>query len=324
MEERAGPISVLFACDANYAPHAAACMASVLHNSPARFEFKVVASGDPLAFAERLQRSLAGQDRATLEVIRFQAPAGIHFPLPYHLTLETYFRFWIGDMFPSRSRAIYLDPDTIVTCDLADLWNTDMGGNTLAAVPIPGSTRPETHGMPPGSPFFNAGVLLFDLDAWRSRNYRDRCLQYLQRYPERAIDGDQDIVNLCAIGDWLVLPYEWNVINPFYRRAHDLKLPPSMVRQVRRRARIIHFNGLNKPWTYLGEHPRKKDYLANLRRTDWRDWRPADRTPVNMVRKQLALVAPQWLKRWLRHGLCALRQVWPGFLSQPSAGHHHR
>ena len=304
-------ISVLLAFDANYARHGAACMASLLRHSKARFDFVIVSSGDPAPFADRIRRSFAGNDRVAIDIRRFEVPAGTHFPLPGRLTLETYMRFWIGDLLADRSRALYLDPDTIVTVPIDPLWNTELGGCVLGAVPIPGSTRPATHGMPPGSPFFNAGVLLFDLDAWRGRNYRDRCLDYLRQHPERALDGDQDILNLVTAGDWLALPYEWNVISPFYRPSHDLLLPASVVRDVVRDAKIIHFNGSNKPWSYLDEHPRKADYLVNLADTDWRDWRPADRTVLNILRKRVRGLLPHWVKRRLRGTLAAARRLRP-------------
>ena len=294
---RPGTISVLMAFNAEYAPHGAACMASLLRNSQASFDFVIASSGSTLPFADRIRRSFAGNDRVTIEFRTLEMPCDTHFPLPYTLTLETYLRFWISELLPGRARALYLDPDTIVTGDIDALWQTDLQGNVLAAVPIPNSTRPQTHGMATGSLFFNAGVLLFDLDAWRERNYRDRCLAYLRAHPERAIDGDQDILNLCTAGDWLPLPYEWNVINPFYRMPDQLGLTAAELERVRRHARIVHFNGRNKPWRYLDDHPRKADYLQNLAQTDWRDWHPPDFTVLNRVRKHLAPYLPSWAKR---------------------------
>ncbi|GAC1478207.1 MAG: glycosyltransferase family 8 protein [Acetobacteraceae bacterium] len=291
---------MLMAFDANYAPHAAACMTSLVRHSSSRFEFVITSTDDPAAFSGRLCRSFASNDRVSIRIARSQVPTDTHFPLPYTLTLETYLRLWADELLPGRDRVLYLDPDTIVTTAIDPLWETDLEGKVLAAVPIPGSNQPDTHGMPPGSPFFNAGVLLIDLAAWRARGYRDRCLDYLRRHPERALDGDQDILNLVTIGDWLPLDYEWNVISPFYRPSHDLHLAPAVVRRVCDNARIIHFNGSNKPWTYLGEHPRKADYLSNLASTDWSDWRPADRTPINRVRKRVGKYLPPWAKQTAR------------------------
>lgn len=290
-------ITVLLAFDQNYAMHAAACMASLLRHSSAPIHFVVVSADDPAPFRDRLHRSFAREPRATLTVRRFEMPSGTHFPLPYHLTVETYMRFWIGEILPNAKRALYIDGDAITVAPIEPLWQTDLGDKVLGAVPIPGSTRPATHGMPPGSPFFNAGVLLFDLDAWRARGYRDRCLDYLRRHPERALDGDQDILNLCTQGDWLPLDYKWNVISPFYRPSHDLQLSPETVARVKRDARIIHFNGGSKPWRYLDNHPRRADYLSNRARTDWRNEPLPDRTLFNVLRKQVRPIVPAAARR---------------------------
>ena len=290
-------ISVLMAFDANYAPHGATCLASLLQHSRARFDVTIASSADPASFADRIRRSFAGNDRITVDIKPFQLPQDTHFPLPYTLTPETYLRFWVRELLPGRSRALYMDPDTIATASVDELWHTDLQGRVLAAVPIPNSTRPATHAMPPGSLFFNAGVLLIDLDAWEQRDYRDRCLAYLRAHPERALDGDQDILNLVTVGDWLPLDYVWNVISPFYRPgSHDLGLSPAEIDRTRKQARIVHFNGANKPWTYLDDHPRKPDYLSARAQTDWK-WQPADRTPFNWVRKHLGPYVPAWAKR---------------------------
>ena len=297
------PTSILLAFDDGYARHGAACMASILRHTPGPIEFVVASCSDPAPFADKLRRSFARNPRVTLDIRHLPLPPDMQFPLPGKLTRETYARFWIGDLFPDRSRALYIDPDTIATTSLAPLWATDLEGHVLAAVPIPGSTRPREHRMPPGSAFFNAGVLLIDLDAWRTRSYRDKCLAYLRANPECALDGDQDVLNLCTQHDWLPLPLEWNVISPFYRLSHDLGLPLATIRAVRDNARIVHFNGANKPWSYLDDHPRKADYLANLAETAWHDWRPPDRTLINILRKHTAPLAPAWLRRRMRRVL---------------------
>src|SRR4051794_36806147 len=200
-------VSVLFAFDGNYAQHGAACIASLLRHSRANLDIVIASTQDPAGFATRLQRSFAANPRVKLEFRHVTVPSDTAFPTPGKLTLDTYLRFWADELLPGRTRAIYLDPDTIVTGAIEELWETDLCGNVLGAVPIPNSVRPRMHGMPAASKFFNAGVLLFDLDAWRERNCRDRCLDYLRLHPERALDGDQDILNLVLIGEWLPLDY---------------------------------------------------------------------------------------------------------------------
>lgn len=294
-------IPVLFASDRNYIQHAAACIASLVENNPGfSFDILVVGTQDFGPLKDRLSQSFAGNERVNIRFQIFDFPNHIHFPLPYHLTQETYVRFWIGDLFKDYERALYLDPDTIVSGSIAELWRTDLQGRAIGAVPIPGSIRPQQHGMPAGSLFFNAGVMLFDLTAWRARSYGDKCLDFLRDHPEKALDGDQDILNLCLQKDWLPLPFRWNVIGPFYRLSHDLKLSMAQVEEIRRDASIIHYNGGAKPWSYMSEHPRKADYWKYLRLTGWRDVKPDDYTMANVLRKSLAPLIPRPVKRAIK------------------------
>ena len=291
-------LPVLFACDLTYLQHACACIASLLHNSPNyRFDVIIVGTEDFSEASKKVRASFEGNPRIRLRFHNFQLPSGVFFPLHFHYTSETYIRFWIGELLAGYSRALYMDPDVIVTQDIAPLWETDLAGRTIAAVPIPASTRPEQHGMPPGSLFFNAGVILFDLDAWRAKNYGEVCLNYLAEHPEKALDSDQDILNLCLINDWVPLPYVWNVISAFYFPSwHDTKLPPPELARIQREARIIHYNGGAKPWSVDSHHPRKDEYWKYLRMTAWRQARPSDFTVMRAVKRAAADVLPTVLK----------------------------
>ena len=285
-------ISVLFAFDGNYAQHGAACIASLLRHSQSKLEVVIASTQDPESFAPRFRKSFDSNDRISIRFVRFEVPSDTNFPTPYTLTKDAYLRLWAHELFPDRSRVLYLDPDTIVTGSIEELWNTDLEGKTIGAVPIPNSIRPAQHGMPPGSLFFNSGVLLMDLEAWRARNYCGKCLDFIQRHPERAIDADQDILNLCLFGDWLPLDYKWNVINPFFRPSYDMGLKEAELARVRAEAVIIHYNGGAKPWMYLDNHPRQRDYFVNLAQTDWRSYQPVDKTKLNVCRKFLMPFVP--------------------------------
>jgi lipopolysaccharide biosynthesis glycosyltransferase len=301
LPERPPTIPVLFACDLNYLQHTAACIASLLENNPVyRFDVLVVGTESFQPVAEKFTRSFEGNPRIDLRLQTFELPTDIGFPLHFHYTLETYIRFWIGDLLKPYDRALYLDPDVIVTGDIGPLWNADLQGRTVAAVPIPGSSRPEQHGMPPGSLYFNAGVILFDLAAWRTRSYREKCLKLLSESPEKAFDSDQDILNLCLQNDWVPLEFKWNVISAFYFPWHDLKLSPDAVEQIRREALIIHFNGGTKPWSYTSEHPRREDYWKYLRLTGWRDARPDDLSLRNVARKLFTRSVPKPVQQAIR------------------------
>ena len=188
----------------------------------------------------------------------------------------------------------------VVVGDISPLWRQDLGGKLLGAVDIPGSTRPAKLGMPPTYGYFNSGLLLFDLAQWRQRDALGRVLDLIRARATTFDDPDQDALNLCFYTERLALDYKWNVTTPFYRPFHDLKLSPAAIDAVKQDAKIIHFNGVSRPWSYHSRHPRKADYYHYLAETEWRDFRPADRTPVDIARKHLGPLLPKPAKRIVR------------------------
>ena len=93
------------------------------------------------------------------------------------MTSTTYHRLLLPRLVPREvTRAIWLDCDLLVTTDLVRLWETDLGGCHLLAVRDPvvplvssryGIRRWRELGIAPDAPYFNAGVMLLDVDRWR-------------------------------------------------------------------------------------------------------------------------------------------------------------
>ena len=51
-----------------------------------------------------------------------------------HLTIETYFRFLIFDLFPISKIILYLDSDLIINTDISELYDINIEGKYLTAV----------------------------------------------------------------------------------------------------------------------------------------------------------------------------------------------
>lgn len=96
------------------------------------------------------------------------------------------------------------------------------------------------------------------------------------------------------------LEYRWNTTWSFYREPLSIPLARREIELVRQEARIIHFNGNSKPWSYFCDHPRKADYYKYLGMTEWRDFVPGDRTAVNRLRKRIAGILPEKAKTLLK------------------------
>jgi lipopolysaccharide biosynthesis glycosyltransferase len=242
----------------------------------------------------------------------FTPPADRLLPLNprAHYTLDNWTRLWVEQFFPEDvDRVLYLDGDIVVVGSVDPLWRIDLDGALLGAVDIPGSQRGVTNlGMRLEDGYFNSGVLLIDLRQWRETRALDTVLGYIETYPERMMhDVDQEALNACFYNCTKRLDYKWNATWPFFREPVALPLTRAEIETVRREARIIHFNGSLKPWSYFCDHPRTGEYEKYLRMTEWRDFVPQDRTVLNRLRKQASAILPEKAKRTLKalltHGL---------------------
>lgn len=297
-------VNILMCTNALFLQHAAVCLASLLANNPDFFfDIVIVRRVTEDLDEEKLRRSLAGFSNHRLTFQKFAPPADLLLPLePHaHYTIDTYTRLWLGEFFPQTvDRALYLDADIVVVGSIAPLWSTDLGGALMGAVDIPGSDQGLRRlGMRIEDGYFNAGVLLIDVAQWRTTRAEITVLEYIRANPER-VSYDQDALNACFRSRTKRLDYKWNVICPFYREPLVLPLGRSEIEAIRRDARIIHFNGGSKPWSYFCDHPCRAEYDKYLRMTEWRNYVPPDRTALNMVRKGISAMTPDSVKRVLK------------------------
>jgi lipopolysaccharide biosynthesis glycosyltransferase len=301
---RPNVVPTLICTDAAYLQHSAVCLVSLLANNP-DLCFDIVVVTRPLESVDesKLRRSLAGFPNHSLAFRQFDPPADQLLPLnpAAHYTIDTYSRLWVEMFFAKDAdRVLYLDGDIVVVGSIAELWNSDLEGNLLGTVDIPGSTRGvERLGMRWEDGYFNAGMLVIDLAQWRNTGAMQRVLDYINANPDRVL-YDQDALNACFYNCRKRLDYKWNVISPFYGGPMTLPLSDGEMARVQREAQIIHFNGMSKPWNYLCDHPRRSEYLKYLKMTEWCDFVPADRTLVNRLRKLLSTILPDRFKRLLK------------------------
>jgi lipopolysaccharide biosynthesis glycosyltransferase len=297
-------VHLLLATNALFLQHAAVCLTSLLANNPDLF-FDVVIVGRSAENLDekKLRRSLTQFSNHSLCMREFRPPSDVLLPVnpQTHYTLDTYARFWVDEFFPPEvDRVLYLDADMVVVGSIAPLWNLNLGGALLGTVDIPGSDRGVTLlGIRDEDGYFNAGLLLIDLKQWRETGAVDTVLDYIATHPERVL-YDQDALNGCFHARRKRLDYKWNVIWPFFWEPLALPLARAEIETVRREARIIHFNGASKPWSYFCNHPRKAEYEKYLRMTEWRDFVPPDRTPMNMLRKGISAILPGPIKGFLK------------------------
>ena len=103
---------------------------------------------------------------------------------------------------------------------LQPLWDTDFEGNTLCMVAEPTVDRRRLGKIGlAGRPYYNAGVLFVDLDAWRTTDAEHRLLDCIEREGTHLFANDQDAINIA-------LAAEIKQISPAYNYANTFDLYP--------------------------------------------------------------------------------------------------
>lgn len=258
-------LAVVFACDEGYAMPLATTMRSLVEANTASWplEVFVLSGGFSEASRIRVERSLpSGAARVHWLNVDLAQYAGFA-TLP-HISTATYARLLIPKLFPAEvRRVLYLDADMLVLADLRDLWATDLRGKPLGAVTdlIDGIVKQGETGwedVPRVAAYFNAGVLLMDLDAWRGERVSERALEYLMQHPDTRM-ADQDALNVACDGRWERLEARWNVA--CHRHGDIGALPASD------RPGIAHFITFRKPWIARYRSANARFYDAFRQRT---------------------------------------------------------
>jgi lipopolysaccharide biosynthesis glycosyltransferase len=215
-----------------------------------------------------------------------------------HVTYATYYKLFIGEVLPQGlQKVIFLDPDIVVRGRLDELWNFCHEDSIVGAVTDSFvEANPQiksTLGLDPGEPYFNAGVLLIDLNRWRQARVGSEAVAFAHCHADRISFADQCPLNWVLRNRWISLPESWNLQTSMVVESRYGFMDYSKVAKQRgTAARIIHFSGDSKPWHYMNNHPFKRDYLAYLSRTDWRNYRYPDYTLRNFTRRNVYRFAP--------------------------------
>lgn len=225
-----------------------------------------------------------------------------------HYPPTAYSRLIIAELVPRDiSRIIYLDTDLLLRRDIAELWNLDVGKNTIMAaidplvavegsqalcgVPTSEAERNLKYGdyldrllsqKPDGSfhfsgsdRYFQSGVLLIDLRKYREADTASKLLEITSHFPELRFP-DQDALNIALRGKIGMLDPRWNMVGTLYgfRSHEESPYDRDEFERILSDPWIVHFTSRPKPWHLGCRHPFLGEWYDALDRTPWKGWRP--------------------------------------------------
>jgi lipopolysaccharide biosynthesis glycosyltransferase len=115
--------------------------------------------------------------------------------------------------------------------------------------------------------YFNAGVLLINLEFWRQSNVYENSMAFIMSNTKKMDFWDQDALNAILVHRWIELPPHWNAQYEY------LKRNPSS------NPAIVHFTGDIKPWHWSPGYLFEREYRMYRRKTPWPQYRLEGKPP---------------------------------------------
>ncbi|MBQ2702144.1 MAG: glycosyltransferase family 8 protein [Clostridia bacterium] len=237
-------IPVFYAADRNYLPYLAVSVSSLKANANKnhRYEIYVLTSDQELLKTEKLKK-YEEEDFSIefVDVTAYLEDVKNSLQLRDYYTGATYYRIFIASMFPDLDKALYIDSDTVLLGDVSELYNVELSDTLIGAIPDGAVAAVEefkiytkyTLGIDAEN-YYNAGVVLMNLAAFRKENFYARFCNLLKAY-KFCVAQDQDYLNVLCKDRVTYIGEEWNRM-PI---GGDEETP-----------KLIHYNLTLKPWHY--------------------------------------------------------------------------
>lgn len=195
----------------------------------------------------------------------------------------------MGDMAASREgiHAVREEVKRVGSQKLGTVWEQPAkAGDRPGRSPVAGAVQEPTIywqvkeiiGLGQEDPYFNAGMLLVDLAAWRREHLGQQMLDYYEAQGGRLPANDQDVINRVLKGRIRSLPPKYNFFPNYryfsykaltsYAPVYRTVTKKQFIR-AKRRPVIIHYMGDERPWIAGNRNHYRRAYETYLARTGW-------------------------------------------------------
>ena len=207
----------------------------------------------------------------------------------FHGGINSYVKILPGLFLPKIDRVLFLDADTIIVCNLEEMYNKNLGDALIAAVPDVGVYffgHEDYYIVKKNNIYYNTGVLLFDLDKVRKIKFHNVIFKAKDNYKGKLKLADQSLLNLAVNNnDVLTLNICYNnyihsiksdyFIGYIHQKNEDwfIKIVDEII-EARKKPVIVHYvRGLHlggRPWLRWNTSHMSRYYLKYWRRSSWR------------------------------------------------------
>lgn len=281
-------MNVLYQFNDAYAPYAGVSMVSLFENNKDIEHLHIFVIADQLSQqnTDQLQKTALDYNRK----ISFLNPQNIiqqmkNLGIPqYRGAYTTNMKLFLPEILDlTDGRILYIDSDTLIVSSLKALATLDMHDHPIAmAYDSLGQTHARQIGHGLHDPYFNAGVILFDIKKWHQEKCTQRIIDHVKQIRAHYIAPDQDLLNVVLKNEIAVLPPEYN-LQPIHARYTASLYPRALASQtyysdaILSRAAtapvILHFFRFlgEFPWDVHSLHPYREIFEHYQAQSRWYD-----------------------------------------------------
>lgn len=241
-------IPVFFAVDDGYCPFLAVAIQSLIDNCSPENTYLIKVLNTDISEENKKRISKYERENVDIEFVDLnyyiQKIKDKLYTRDYY-SKTTYFRLFLPNLYPQYDKVLYLDSDIVILDDIAKLYSIDMGDNLVAAAPddviqfneVFQTYAEKVVGVASYKNYFNAGILLMNLDQMRRFKFQEKFIYSLDRITF-AVAQDQDYLNRLCKGRVKLFERIWN------------RMPIADPRIKTENVKLIHYNLAFKPWHF--------------------------------------------------------------------------
>ena len=184
-----------------------------------------------------------------------------------HITVATMARLALPQLLPCVHKVLWVDTDILILRSLFQMWEIETP--TACGISARKSVHPyvfknikgppefkaavqsrfrENMGLvaaPGRAENFNAGILVIELDKWRTPEFANAVSKVALEYS----NDDQIVLNYFCQGNFTELPTEWNMFNATKVGPTTTAVTAAAFKEKLENWGILHWTGKLKPWS---------------------------------------------------------------------------
>ncbi|WP_077072196.1 glycosyltransferase [Mailhella massiliensis] len=246
-------IPVVYATDNNYAKYMAVSIQSIIKN---------VGNKTTVLFFVMVNSDFEKSNISKLENIVYSSGHYIEFinmenqfkgvkTTINHITYQTFYRLAIPNVLSYLNKIIYIDCDTVINCDIRDLYKINIKDNYIAGVKAYAFDNKKHRNRLniDTKNYVNAGVLIIN----NRLLIKDKLINKFYDLINKNYDcQDQDILNVSCVGKIMNIPFKYNIMTKYYFQLDNFisenKVTKEEIDDALNSLSIIHYADKVKPW----------------------------------------------------------------------------